>query len=101
MDTQPSQVPIWVHNQTGEQRTVVVECTETSVAEPLASTEFELGSDAEKSVYAKPINADGEYDVIISLYSNTAEESFTGGRVRDIDVIIQSPTDIQSDIVRM
>lgn len=53
----------------------------------------------EESVYADPIEEDGEYDATITFEDTTAVESFSGGGVRDIEVEIQSATRVRFEVV--
>lgn len=99
VDTQPSEVPIWVQNRTSDERTVDVECLDTRADDVLVASEIDLDSGTEESVYAEPIEADGEYDVTVTLESTTAVESFSGGGVRDIEVEIRSATAIRFEVV--
>jgi hypothetical protein len=96
-DSQPDQVPIWVNNQTGQAMTGDLDCLEQTSEEPLLSTTFSLDRDTEESFYFSPVTEDGEYVVTVTLDSTQKQVYISGGRLREVNVVLQSDDTIQID----
>lgn len=99
MDTQPSEVPIWIENRTSQHRNVGVECRKQDSSDSLVSTELELSAGEEESVYAEPIETDIKYVVSLKVDGRTVEESFLADGVRDIDVEIRATDDVRFETI--
>ena len=95
IDTQPDQVPIRVQNSTAQQHGVKLECVEKVTGDLLVSTKLELDSGEDESVYAEPIDENGEYVVSIEIEDNVGEASLSGGRLREITVDIRAVDDVR------
>lgn len=95
LNTQPKQVPIRVENQTEQSLLIELRFSENGTNDVLVSTNLRLEPDEEETVYVEPIVENGDYFLSVEVENNVKETSLSGGRIREISVMIRSIDNIK------